>query len=117
MSVPIIKVSPQFFKWFLPQWVSGITLFPFILIKNKKDLQDYKLLNHESIHIRQQLETLIIIFYLWYGIEYLIRWILTDSRMEAYKNISFEREAYANQHDKDYIKNRPLWAHLNWLRI
>ena len=117
MSLPIIKVSPRFFKIFLAEWVSGITLFPFILIKNEKDLQDIKLINHETIHIRQQLETLIIFFYLWYGLEYLIRWILTGSRMEAYQNISFEREAYANQHDKNYLQNRPFWAHLRWLRI
>ena len=66
MSIPIIKVSPKFFKWFLAEWVSGITLFPFILIKNEKDLQDIKLINHETIHIRQQLETLIIFFYFLY---------------------------------------------------
>lgn len=117
MSLPIIKISPKFFKWFLADWVSAIALFPFVLIKNEKDVHDFKLINHETIHIRQQLETFIVIFYLWYGFEYLIRWMITGSKMEAYRNISFEREAYANQHDSDYLQERPFWAHLNWIRI
>ena len=115
MRIPIIKHAPRFFKWFLADWASGIALFPFVLLKNKEDIQDEKLMNHECIHIRQQLEMLVIIFYLWYGMEYLVRWIITGSRFEAYKNISFEREAYALQHDKNYLKNRPFWAHLRWL--
>lgn len=117
MSFPIIKVSPRFFKIFLAEWVSGIALFPFVLIKNEDDIHDMKLINHEFIHIRQQLETFVVIFYLWYGIEYLIRWIVLGSKLEAYRNISFEREAYANQHDKNYLQKRPFWAHVRWLRI
>nr|DAU35071.1 MAG TPA: hypothetical protein [Caudoviricetes sp.] len=33
-------------------------------------------------------------FYLWYIIEYLIRLIMYRDTKLAYKNISFEREAY-----------------------
>ena len=32
----------------------------------------------------------------------------------AYKNISFEREAYQNQNDLDYLSNR---KHYSWLVI
>lgn len=117
MSLPIIKVSPKFFKLFLAEWVSGIALFPFVVIKNEKDLQNEKLINHECIHIRQQLEMLVVFFYVWYGIEYLIRWIILGSKLEAYRNISFEREAYAHQHDQNYLQKRPFWAHIRWIRI
>lgn len=39
----------------------------------------------------------IFLYYLWYGIEYLVRLVLEQSTKEAYKSISFEREARALQ--------------------
>lgn len=111
----IIVVSPRFFKIFMAPWVSGIALFPFVLIKNEHLSKNSVLINHENIHICQQKEMLVIFFYIWYGLEYLIRWIQTGSKLEAYKNISFEREAYAHQHDQSYIRHRRFWAHIRWL--
>lgn len=111
----IVIVSPTFYKFFMASWVSGIALFPFIVVRNEQYATNSVLINHERIHIRQQLEMLIVFFYIWYGIEYLIRWIKTGSRMEAYRNISFEREAYANQHIEDYTEKRRWWNHLKWL--
>lgn len=111
----IVLVSPNFFKWFAASWVSGMALFPFILIRDKQKAENSVLINHESIHIRQQLELLIIFFYVWYGLEYLIRWIATGSKMEAYRNISFEKEAYAFQHDQKYLNKRKFWSHISWL--
>ena len=45
-----------------------------------------------------------------YGIEFLIRLIQYKNRHKAYRNISFEREAYANEKDLDYLKSRPFWG-------
>lgn len=111
----IVIVAPIFFKIFMAPWVSGITLFPFIILKDKESLNKPNLIQHEQIHIRQQLELLVIFFYLWYIIEYLIKRIKTGSWREAYKNISFEKEAYAHQHDSNYLKNRPFGEHIYWL--
>lgn len=111
----IVIVSPWFYKWFMAPWVSGIALFPFIVVRDEQFASNAVLINHEKIHIRQQLEMLIVFFYIWYVIEYLIRWVKCGSRMEAYKNISFEREAYANQHIPDYTHKRRWWNHLKWL--
>lgn len=41
-------------------------------------------------------------YYLWYGIEYLIKLCIYKNSKEAYENISFEREAYSL--DKEYLK-------------
>lgn len=67
--------------------------------------------NHETIHTKQMQELLYIFFYLWYVIEYLIRLIIYRNTKLTYKNISFEREAYQNQGDLDYLSNR---KHYNW---
>jgi len=93
---------------------SGITLFPFILFKNK--LNSDILILHEKIHIKQQIELLVIIFYLWYLIEYLIRIIQYKNVKKGYRNISFEREAYTNSNNKNYLKTRKLFSFLKYLR-
>ena len=35
----------------------------------------------------------------------------------AYKNISFEREAYTHEKDLNYLKSRPLWNFINYVKI
>ncbi len=89
-------------------WVEGMALFPFIFVKNKNP--DFVLINHEKIHHRQQLEMLILPFYIFYACEYFYRRIKGDRHHEAYKNISFEREAYLHDEDLNYLKNRKIWA-------
>lgn len=62
--------------------------------------------NHESIHTAQMKELLYLPFYLLYVLEWLYRLIqLRDSR-KAYRAISHEREAYANQGNPDYLTER-----------
>ncbi len=87
----------------------GMALWPFILLKKAELKKDVVFLNHEKIHLRQQLELLIIPFYLWYVAEYLLRLVQYRNKHKAYRNISFEREAYAHEKDLDYLKERPLW--------
>ena len=92
-----------------------MALFPFILIKNRHDLTNTVLLNHERIHIRQQLELLVIPFYLVYGINYLYNLIQQSSHEAAYRNIVFEKEAYDHENDLGYLKKRKLFSFLNYL--
>ena len=73
--------------------VNGITLFPFIILRNKDFKNNKILINHEKIHLRQQLELLIIFFYIWYVVEYYYWLVKLKNKHLAYRNISFEREA------------------------
>ena len=72
-------------------------------------------MNHERIHLRQQLELLIVLFYLWYGIEFLVRLVYKRNWKIAYQNLSFEREAYANENNFDYLKSRSFYNYLKYL--
>jgi len=90
--------------------INGITIFPFIILR-RKDLKHNKILiNHEKIHIRQQLELLIIFFYIWYVAEYYYWYIKLKNKHLAYRNISFEREAYAMEEDLNYLETRKFWS-------
>jgi len=73
------------------------------------------LVNHEKIHLKQQLELLIIPFYVFYCVEFIFRLIQYRKWYTAYTNISFEREAYTNQNDQDYIKSRSFWGFLKYI--
>lgn len=88
----------------------AITIWPFIF--TKKVLSDMEK-THEIIHCEQQEEMLIVPFFLWYGIEWLIRLILYRNFDEAYRNISFEQEAYLNQHSTWYVTER---SHFAWAK-
>lgn len=93
--------------------VDGMALFPFILVRQPNP--GPTLLNHERIHLRQQLELLLVPFYVWYLTEYLIRRLQYRDHYTAYRNISFEREAFAHDADLTYLKTRPGWAFWGWL--
>ena len=96
-------------RFLVPKGYMGLTLFPFIILKDKGLLRDKTLVNHERIHLKQQLELLIIPFFVWYGIEFLIRLMYYKSWHLAYRNISFEREAYANEDRMHYIRTRAIF--------
>lgn len=97
--------------------INGITLYPFIFIKNPEDKTNRVLINHEKIHLRQQLELLIIFFYLWYVAEYYYHFFKLRNPHLAYLAISFEREAYTMEHDLSYLKKRKFWAFWKFLKI
>jgi hypothetical protein len=102
-------------RYFTPKGYSGITIFPFVFIREKLQRNNQVLMNHERIHIRQQAELAVVPFFIWYGLEFLIRWIQTGNKAYAYRNISFEREAYAKEGDITYLKKRPIWKFLRYL--
>ena len=102
-------------KYILRNKFVGITLWPFIVMKHKVLKEDKVFLNHERIHLRQQLELLILPFFLIYGIEYLVRLIQYKNSYSAYRNISFEREAYQNETNLTYLKKKKIWSFLRFL--
>ena len=103
------------FKYLTPRGFRGLTLFPFVFMADKDDKLNAVFINHEKIHIKQQVELLVLPFYIWYFIEFVVRWIQYKNTFVAYKNISFEREAYANEKDLNYLKKRSLWRFLKYI--
>lgn len=103
-------------KYLIPKGYRGMAVFPFILIKYYKDQVNVVFLNHEKIHLRQQLEMLVIPFFIWYVLEYIIRLIQYKSTDLAYRNISFEREAYAKETDLKYLNNRSFFQFLHYIK-
>ena len=103
-------------KYLVPKGYLGITIFPFVFLKQKKLKEDIVLINHEKIHLRQQLEMLLLPFYAFYVLEFLVRLLRYKNWHLAYKNISFEREASAKESDLNYLKQRPFWNFLRYLR-
>ena len=102
-------------KYLVPKGYGGITVFPFVFFRSKSHADDLVSVNHEKIHLRQQAELLIVLFFLWYGLEFLVRLFKYRSWHKAYRNISFEREAYANESDLIYLKRRRFWKFLDYL--
>lgn len=102
------------FKYLIPKGFRGLTFYPFVFLADKDDKLNEVFINHEKIHIRQQLELLIVPFYLWYFVEYLFRLLQFRNRKKAYYSISFEKEAYANEKDLEYLKSRSFWRFLRY---
>ena len=71
--------------------------------------------NHEMIHTAQIKELWYLPFYIVYLLEWLWRLIIHRNYIKAYHAISFEREAYANQRDMNYLNNRKRFAFLKHL--
>lgn len=92
-----------------------MTFFPFVFLADAADKNNLVFMNHERIHLRQQLEMLIVPFYVWYFVEYLFRLLQFKDSKKAYRNISFEREAYENEKDREYIKSRSFWRFLKYV--
>lgn len=99
-----------FLKSILGKNVIGITLCPFGIYT---DVDDVKTINHEKVHWQQQLELIVLPFYILYGLEYLIKLFIYGK--DAYRNLSFEREAYANENNLDYLKTRKHYAWIKYI--
>ena len=104
------------FKHIIPKKYCGLTIYPFIFIKTKKLKNDVVLLNHEKIHLQQQLELLWIFFFVWYLMEYAFLLIKFRKHDMAYKNISFEKEAYTFENDLAYLNRRKPYSFLKFIR-
>lgn len=109
-----------------------INLFGVLFARDNARIDDVTI-NHESIHSRQFVELMILFavatifirwwlpllsslfFYVWYVVEYLIHLIRFKSTHIAYRRISFEREAYTNQGDVNYLPKRTWFSFLNYI--
>lgn len=103
--VVVSRKAIQFFEWILnSEGIRGLAFFPFIFVNDASDI-DEVLINHEKIHLRQQLELGIIPFYIWY---------LIALYRVGYMEIKFEREAYDNENNLEYLKNRKPYSFMKY---
>lgn len=103
-----------------PRWFryAGIAVWPFIfidkMVQEKPEQVRKALINHEQIHLEQQKELFLVGFYLLYVVEFLFNLFAFGDWNEAYRQISFEQEAYINQSEFDYCKTRKPFAWVNY---
>jgi hypothetical protein len=109
-----ILISPAFIKYFTPESISGISIFPFIILEKKELKNDKTFVNHELIHIYQQRELLFIFFILIYYSELIILLIKYRNLQKAYKAVSFEREAYENESNYNYLETRRWFSFIKY---
>ncbi len=131
-----IRYNSRLAKMLLWGNFNTITLAAWVCTKckNKEEMPQH-IRNHECIHARQWVECMLasgviiwalvlfadisawwfslsfLMFYILYVLEYLIKLIPYGN--DAYRNISFEREAYDNQYDSNYLENGDyfMWLH------
>lgn len=97
--------------FFLPKRFVGITLWPFIILRRsvfegKSSGYRQRTINHERIHLAQQLEMFILGFYIQYLMERIVN---------GHRCISFELEAYANEWYPDYVKTREHYSFFKYM--
>ncbi|RZJ73547.1 hypothetical protein [Flavobacterium sp.] len=102
-------------NYLIPKGFVGITLWPFVILASHALKHDETVVRHEKIHLKQQLELLVLPFFVWYGLEFVFRLMQFRNRKLAYRNICFEREAYANEKSPDYLQSRAFWSFLKYL--
>lgn len=91
-------------------WI-GWACWPVMVIEDKDndlklEARELRTRRHEKTHLIQQVELLLLPFAIIYGLEYLFK---------GYRNISFEREAYENADNPEYLKTRKPYAWLKYL--
>lgn len=91
---------------------TAMALWPVLISSKRENELDAALIRHERIHFRQQTELLLIVFYIWYILEYLVLLMKYRNHYLAYRNIVFEREAARYQEDPDYPEKRRMYAFL-----
>lgn len=116
----------------------AIMLFGLLFVRKGATMSDADL-NHEEIHLKQfkevtQMAFLLsipfgfiglwwvillspIVYYIWYVVEWFVRLIQYRDDHQAYRNISFEREAYENERDLLYTENREDFSFLRYIHI
>ena len=90
----------------------AINLFGVLFVRGNARISE-RTIRHEAIHTAQMKEMLYIFFYLWYVVEWVIRLFMEGN---AYRNISFENEAYTNEDNIIYLEGRKRFAWIKYIK-
>ena len=101
----------------IPVWLSKIApinvyAFSFGIWVWCRGVMSERTKRHETIHYRQQLELLFVFQWVLYGLFHVIGLIRYRDGQSAYYENPFEREAYDNDDDIDYLEER---KHFSWV--
>jgi hypothetical protein len=91
----------------------AINLFGILFVRKNAEIDELTI-NHEEIHTAQMKELWYVFFYLWYVVDWLVKLVIYRNFRDAYVNVVFEREAYANETDLEYLSNRKGYAFLDF---
>ena len=121
-------------------YCEAITLGPVAFSKQREEAVKQEYRNHEATHMRQWAEVTFLCatvlwllavtigtspwwgvaaplaYYVWYGLEYLVRLCLTCDGQKAYRAVSFEQEAYDNQYDDCYNTDAGYFGWVKYMR-
>jgi len=90
--------------------IGAITIGPLVFSRGKISPTTRR---HETIHWQQYIETFILGFlFLYFGF-YIVSLLRGLRGKDAYMEIPFEKEAYGNQANEDYLENRKRYAWLS----
>lgn len=96
-------------------YYTGLSFFIFIWI-SKLTKDEVRLVRHEKIHFLQQIEMFFVFHWMLYGFFYLISRYKGHGHYIAYRYNPFEIEAYENEHNINYLKERRFFAWINYVR-
>lgn len=108
-------------KWLPPKGFTAVNLFGVLFVRQLyvRRLSE-RVFFHERIHTAQMVEMLFVFFYVAYLLEWLY-WLARkcfDRRINPYRSISFEREAYCHESDTNYLRKRKFFSawryHFHW---
>ncbi len=105
----MIWVLPPYLRWMIHPKYAAAAIWPLVIIREPKYAIP-NIIRHEQIHLKQQLELLVLPFYFIYISEYCYYRLKGRNHTKAYMSISFEKEAYGFENQADYLSNRKLWA-------
>lgn len=115
-----------------------INLFGVLFTKGDIDYVEY---NHEEIHTIQLIECMLLsmliiailaiifnfsflwvllsipMYYIQYGLEYICIRLFHKKQGDAYHDVSFEEEAYNNEHNLNYLNSRIPFAWIKYIKL
>lgn len=101
---------PVILSYLSPISIGAITIGP--LVFSRGEMSDV-IKNHESIHWQQYIDCGILGFIVLYYSFYFWNWVKYRDGKLAYFMIPFEKEAYDNDENMDYLQSRQRYA---WLK-
>ena len=101
---------PVWLSYLAPIDIGAITLGPIVISRGE---MSETVKRHETIHYQQYLELAFVGFIILYLGWWALNLLKGQGGDDAYFNIPFEREAYYNDEDEDYLENRKrfAWTH------